>query len=145
MLDSSLAGHLRLMATPDILITPSDLAPFAKAVSMKVPNISLPSASDCLAVPQQPQTTAKSSPAAAHNQALTGSPISAQQHANSRSSSTANVAEANRSVACINPGRAARGYHARIIIGLGSQDAGQEPADGSAGAAGCRVEIMKAC
>ena len=50
MLDTSLANHLQLPVTPDILLLPSDLNPFAKLVPL----------------PKSPPQVADSTPAAAN-------------------------------------------------------------------------------
>ncbi len=142
-LDSSLADHLQLTVTPDVLILPSDLGPFAKLVTVEPSSGSSSSASNDTSVVQHSQEAASSNPVAAQDQQNTGSPHLDQPHASAKPSHS-HSAQASASVACVNPGRTLRGYHAMMRIDQGSVEGGQDPAVGSSSALRCRVDIMKA-
>ena len=142
MLDSSSAEHLQLPHAPDILFTPSDLAPFAKMVDLER-FIKIPEAPATSSGPQsdpQPQQLMQHSPSAAAGSANAGAMPDA----------AASVQQVRQSVACINPGRMVRGCHAQLVIGLeaSSDAAAVQQSTGHlihcSTASGCRVKLMKA-
>ncbi len=146
MLDSSLAQHLTLNPTPDILITPSDLAPFAKIVTLEQPSSSSSSTSAASpsAAPQQPEQAAQACP-------TPGNASSSSPDGHKSEGATSNAAallQGTKRIVCINPGRMVRGHHAHLTVGLkpavtSDTMVEQRTADISDSAARCKVELMK--
>ena len=142
MLDSSSSEHLQLPHAPDILFTPSDLAPFAKMVDLEssIKITETCAASSGLQSEPQPQQLMQNGPSAATGSANAGAMPDA----------AAGARQASQSVACINPGRMVRGYHAQVVIGLdpSSNAVAMQQSTGHlthfSKASGCRVELMKA-
>ncbi|KAL4552225.1 hypothetical protein Ndes2526B_g06451 [Nannochloris sp. 'desiccata'] len=112
-MDTSRGYGLELPCTPNVLIAPSDLAPFAKVVAVSYPALV----------------------AAAENN-NNGTPENGSADA-----TIAEIAASNSKVICINPGRVTKGTTAGTFVHMWV--AGQEESCGNGVESRCRVEVKK--